>query len=147
MKIRDMNKRKGAWRRGTLELSVGGGLFLRDGNLRWRRRAVSDFNPLSPARSPSCRDCSFLPVVRYRSFCRNRPVSDRTQREKSHETEVRTTNRRFPPQPSAPRQRKRGLPRNRSSSCTRRRAAESRDDLASRLIGHPRYAFGSGVFI
>ena len=40
-----------------------------------------------------------------------------------------------------------GLARNRSSSCTRRRAAESRDDLASRLIGHPRYAFGSGVFI
>src|SRR4029077_2749860 len=93
--------RKGAWRRGALELSVGGDLFLRDGNLRWRRRAVSDFNPLSSARSPSCRDCSFLPVVRYRSHCRNRPVSDRTQREKSHETEVRTTNRRFPPQPSA----------------------------------------------
>ena len=103
--------------------------------------------PFRPLGHQAAEIVSFLSVVRSRSFCRNRPVSDRTQREKSHETEVRTTNRRFPPQPSSPRQRKRGLARNRSSSYTRRRAAESRDDLASRLIGHPRYAFGSGVFI
>src|SRR4029077_5550716 len=97
--------RKGAWRRGALELSVGGDLFLRDGNLRWRRRAVSDFNPLSSARSPSCRDCSFLPVVRYRSFCRNRPFQTAPNARRATR-QVRTTNRRFPPQPSSPRQRK-----------------------------------------
>ena len=63
--------RKGAWRRGRLDLT-GGDLFLHDGNVRWRRRAVSDGNPRSPARSPSCRDCAFLPVVRYRCLCRDR---------------------------------------------------------------------------
>jgi hypothetical protein len=46
--------------------------FLHDGNVRWRRRAVSDGNPRSPAQSPSCRDCAFLPVVRYRCLCRDR---------------------------------------------------------------------------
>jgi hypothetical protein len=86
MKIRDMNEtalarmaprlglarsRKGAWRRGRLDLT-GGDLFLHDGNVRWRRRAVSDGNPRSPARSPSCRDCAFLPVVRFRCLCRDR---------------------------------------------------------------------------
>jgi hypothetical protein len=63
--------RKGAWRRGRLDLT-GGDLFLHDGNVRWRRRAVSDGNPRSPARSPSCRDCAFLPVVRFRCLCRDR---------------------------------------------------------------------------
>src|SRR6476619_1449593 len=63
--------RKGAWRRGRLDLT-GGDLFLHDGNVRWRRRAVSDGNPRSPAQSPSCRDCAFLPVVRYRCLCRDR---------------------------------------------------------------------------
>jgi len=65
--------RKGAWRRGPLELSVGGDLFLRDGNLCWRRRAVSDANPSSPVRSPRRRDCAFLPV-RYRSLCHDRNI-------------------------------------------------------------------------
>jgi hypothetical protein len=51
---------------------TGGDLFLHDGNVRWRRRAVSDGNPRSPARSPSCRDCAFLPVVRFRCLCRDR---------------------------------------------------------------------------
>jgi hypothetical protein len=45
---------------------------LHDGNVRWRRRAVSDGNPRSPARSPTCRDCAFLPVVRFRCLCRDR---------------------------------------------------------------------------
>jgi hypothetical protein len=60
---------KGVWRRGRLDLT-GGDLFWHDGNVHWRCRAVSDGN--SPARSPSCRDCAFLPVVRYRCLCRDR---------------------------------------------------------------------------
>jgi len=45
---------------------------LHDGNVRWRRRAASDGNARSPARSPSRRDCAFLSVVRYRCLCRDR---------------------------------------------------------------------------
>ena len=63
--------RKGVWRRGRLDLTSGD-LFLHDGNVRWRRRAVSDGNRRPPARSPSCRDCAFLPVVRFRCLCRDR---------------------------------------------------------------------------
>src|ERR1700730_2575461 len=78
--------RKGAWRRGPLELSVGGDLFLRDGNLRWRRRAVSDGNPRSPARSPNCRDCAFLPV-RDRSLCRDRNIAANNPGNNTEETD------------------------------------------------------------
>jgi hypothetical protein len=83
---------QGAWRRGPLELSVGGDLFLRDGNLRWRRRAVSDVNPRSPARSPNCRDCAFLPV-RYRSLCRDRNIAANNPGNNTEETPSVTPSR------------------------------------------------------
>ena len=69
--LRLLRSRKGTWRRGRLDLTSGD-LFLHDGNVRWRRRAVSNGNPRSLARSPSCRDCAFLPAVRYRCLCRDR---------------------------------------------------------------------------
>lgn len=83
---------KRAWRRGPLELSIGGDLFLRDGDLRWRRRAVSDANPSSPVRSPRRRDCAFLPV-RYRSLCRDRNIAANNPGNNTEETPSVTPSR------------------------------------------------------
>src|SRR6476646_7776560 len=63
---------KRVWRRG-LWIFFASDLFLRDGILRRCHRTISDApTPVSRlARSPSCRDCAFLPA-RYRPLCRDR---------------------------------------------------------------------------